>query len=65
MGLIACYYRAAEWYHREIELAAHDLLLHLDNARELRGASPELAVWAGTTHLSPRPDENRNRAATR
>ena len=25
-GLIACHYRAAEWRHKEIELAAHDLL---------------------------------------
>ncbi len=30
MGLIACHYRAAEWRHKEIELAAHDLLQHLD-----------------------------------
>ena len=31
MGLIACHYRAAEWGHKEIELAAHELLQHLDN----------------------------------
>jgi hypothetical protein len=31
MGLIACQYRASEWRHKEIELAAHDLLQHLDN----------------------------------
>jgi len=31
-GLIACVYRAAEWRHKEIELAAHDLLQHLDRA---------------------------------
>jgi hypothetical protein len=30
-GLIACVYRAAEWRHKTIELAAHDLLQHLDN----------------------------------
>ena len=30
MGLIACQYRAAEWRHKEIELAAHDLLQLLD-----------------------------------
>ena len=30
MGLIACMYRAAEWRHKEIELAAHDLLQYLD-----------------------------------
>lgn len=32
-GLIACVYRAAEWDHKEIELAAHDLLQHLDRTR--------------------------------
>src|SRR6185312_14191313 len=32
MGLIACVYRAAEWRHKEIELAAHDLLQRLDQA---------------------------------
>lgn len=30
-GLIACVYRAAEWRHKEVELAAHDLLQHLDD----------------------------------
>ena len=29
-GLIACVYRAAEWRHKGVELAAHDLLQHLD-----------------------------------
>ena len=32
-ALIACQYRAAEWDHKAIELAAHDLLQHLDGAR--------------------------------
>ncbi len=32
-GLIACHYRAAEWRHKEIELAAHDLLQYLDGPR--------------------------------
>jgi hypothetical protein len=32
MGLIACHYRAAEWRHKEIELAAHELLQLLDKA---------------------------------
>ncbi len=31
MGLIACRFRAAQWRHKEVELAAHDLLQHLDN----------------------------------
>ena len=30
MGLIACVYRAMEWRHKEVELAAHDLLQRLD-----------------------------------
>ena len=29
-GLIACVYRASEWRHKDIELAAHDLLQQLD-----------------------------------
>ena len=37
MGLIACHYRAAEWRHKEIELAAHDLLQLLD-AKSVRAA---------------------------
>ena len=31
-ALIACHYRAAEWRHKEIELAAHDLLQLLDRS---------------------------------
>jgi hypothetical protein len=34
-GLIACVYRAAEWRHKKVELAAHDLLQHLDKATGL------------------------------
>jgi hypothetical protein len=30
-GLIACVYRAAEWRHKDVELAAHELLQHLDS----------------------------------
>jgi len=29
-GLIACVYRASEWRHKDVELAAHDLLQRLD-----------------------------------
>jgi len=29
-GLIACLYRAAEWRHKDVELAAHELLQRLD-----------------------------------
>jgi hypothetical protein len=31
MGIIACHYRAAEWRHKGIELAAHELLQRLDS----------------------------------
>jgi hypothetical protein len=31
MGVISCHYRAAEWRHKEIELAAHELLQYLDD----------------------------------
>jgi hypothetical protein len=34
-GLIACHYRAAEWRHKDIELAAHELLQLLDSAAAL------------------------------
>lgn len=33
MGLIACQYRAAEWRHKEVEMAAHRLLQYLDETR--------------------------------
>ena len=34
-AIIACHYRAAEWRHKAIELAAHDLLQVLDKATGL------------------------------
>jgi len=34
-ALIACVYRAAEWRHKDVELAAHDLLQELDRASGL------------------------------
>jgi hypothetical protein len=34
-GLIACVYRASEWRHKAVELAAHDLLQELDAATGL------------------------------
>jgi hypothetical protein len=33
MGIIACHYRAAEWGHKEVELAAHRLLQYFDRHR--------------------------------
>ena len=34
MGLIACVYRASEWDHKKVELAAHRLLQRLDQTRK-------------------------------
>lgn len=34
-GLIACVYRASEWRHKDVELAAHDLLQRLDRVSGL------------------------------
>lgn len=31
-GIIACHFRAAEWRHKAVELAAHELLQELDRA---------------------------------
>jgi len=36
MSPSACRYRAAEWEHKEIELAAHELLQYLDLKRRRR-----------------------------
>jgi hypothetical protein len=38
-GLIACVYRAAEWRHKSIELAAHDLLQQLDEVSRPRSTT--------------------------
>ena len=35
-GLIACVYRASEWRHKDVELAAHDLLQYLDERTAAR-----------------------------
>ena len=36
-GIIAVHFRAAEWRHKEVELAAHRLLQHLDRAAGITG----------------------------
>lgn len=35
-ALIACVYRASQWRHKDVELAAHDLLQYLDNKTGLK-----------------------------
>lgn len=37
-GLIACRYRAAEWRHKAVEQAAHELLQQLDRAAGVEGS---------------------------
>ena len=39
-GLIACVYRAAEWRHKDVELAAHHLLQYLDAKIGLTASRP-------------------------
>lgn len=39
-GIIACHYRAAEWRHKAIELAAHDLLQRLDRRAGIGEGKP-------------------------
>jgi hypothetical protein len=36
-GIIAVHFRAAEWRHKEVELAAHRLLQYLDRAAGITG----------------------------
>ena len=38
-GLIACVYRASEWRHKDVELAAHELLQQLDEVAGIAGTS--------------------------
>jgi hypothetical protein len=38
-ALIACVYRASEWRHKDVELAAHDLLQRLDARSGLEPSS--------------------------
>ena len=57
-GLIACHYRAAEWRHKDVELAAHDLLQLLDKKSGLIrvGSLQDWCILA--------PARNRQRSAT-
>ena len=44
-GLIACVYRRGRWRHKAVELAAHDLLQHLD--KRSAAALLRSVRWAG------------------
>ena len=50
-AIIACHFRAAEWRHKAIELAAHDLLQYLDKNAE---AARDPAGPVVTEHRAPR-----------
>jgi hypothetical protein len=50
-GIIACHYRAAEWRHKAVELAAHELLQALDRKA---GIGVERADGAGTRRAPKR-----------
>jgi hypothetical protein len=39
-GLMACRFRATQWDHKEIELAAHDLIQKLDARRARKEVEP-------------------------
>ncbi|WP_326548530.1 hypothetical protein QGN32_10675 [Mycolicibacterium sp. ND9-15] len=39
-GLIACVYRASEWRHKDVELAAHHVLQYLDEKTGLTPSAP-------------------------
>ena len=43
-GLIACHFRAAEWRHKAIEIAAHELLQLLDARSGITERSKALAA---------------------
>ena len=54
-GLIACVYRAAEWRHKDVELAAHDLLQLLDRtSAEQAGAGPRRRAPRGAVAAADR-----------
>ncbi len=50
-GIIACHYRAAEWRHKAVELAAHELLQALDRKA---GIGVERAGAAGARRAPKR-----------
>ena len=55
-GLIACVYRAAEWRHKGVEPAAHDLLQLLDRTSAWPlGAGPRRRAPRGA--VAARPDQ--------
>jgi hypothetical protein len=55
MGLIACHYRAAEWRHKEIELAAHELLQRFRRNHRLMPVfpGPYPCLWMREDHSGP------------
>ena len=68
-GLIACVYRASEWRHKEVELAAHDLLQHLDSTSALsridRAGESVAAEWGKEALLALEGEEEQVHHAER
>ena len=58
-GIIAVHYRAAEWRHKAIELAAHELLQILDK----KAGIPPLTAEALSGSRLCRPPRSRSRGA--
>jgi hypothetical protein len=44
-GLIACVYRAAEWRHKDVEVAAYELLQYLDDKTGLKPSRSTAGGW--------------------
>ena len=72
-GLIACVYRAAEWRHKQVELAAHDLLQRLDRSPgsaerpvvAVHDGDPDAVVGVPRLPAALLRDEVRRRPASR
>jgi hypothetical protein len=52
-GIIACHYRAAEWRHKEIELAAHELLQLIDKRSARDRSAPARQARCGPPLSKP------------
>ena len=46
-GIIACHYRAAEWRHKEIELAAHTVAATRPDQQLTKPWAQPLLLWPG------------------
>lgn len=63
IGLIACHYRAAEWRHKEIELAAHELLSTSTTSLSLRARGVRGSSRSRTSRPTPGLSSRSRRSA--